>query len=144
MALSRIQRHPFVRVTKPVHWSILSKLPFSTIRLPTRARIRISDIFLPHIVRMPQDNQCRDSYLCPVTQAGPYFLAKAYPDLCFFSPLLDFTRDYEADTALVEVAVRELGKPRGLAKQAWAAAVRAQTEVERALWRWGSAPWPKQ
>jgi predicted CoA-substrate-specific enzyme activase len=90
-------------------------------------------VFLPHIVRMPQDNACRDSYLCPVTQAGPYFLAKAFPALRFLSPLLDFTRGYEPCLALVEMAVRELGKPRALAEQAWAAAVRAQTEVERAL-----------
>ena len=94
-------------------------------------------VFLPHIVRMPQDNPCRDSYLCPVTQAGPYFLAKAFPDLRFLSPLLDFTRGYEASSALVEMAVRELGKPRALAEQAWAAAVRAQTEVERALCEMG-------
>jgi len=90
-------------------------------------------VFLPHIVRMPQDNPCRDSYLCPVTQAGPYFLAKAFPDLRLLSPVLDFTRGYEASLALVDLAVRELGKPRQLAEQAWAAAVRAQTEVERAL-----------
>jgi hypothetical protein len=45
--------------------------------------------------------------LCPVTQAGPYFLAKAFPDFRF--------------------------KPHALAERAWAAAVRAQTEVERAL-----------
>ena len=94
-------------------------------------------VFLPHVLRMPQDNKCRDSYLCPVTQAGPYFLAKAFPDLRFLSPLLDFTRGYEADSALVEVAVRDLGKPRGLAEQAWAAAVRAQTEAEFALCEMG-------
>ena len=93
----------------------------------------VGQVFLPHIVRMPQDNPCRDSYLCPVTQAGPYFLAKAFPGLRFLSPLLDFTRGYEACSALVELAVRELGKPRPLAERAWAAAVRAQTEVERAL-----------
>jgi predicted CoA-substrate-specific enzyme activase len=90
-------------------------------------------VFLPHIVRMPQDSPCRDSYLCPVTQAGPYFLAKAFPALRFLSPLLDFTRGYGASSALVEMAVRELGHPRPLAEQAWAAAVRAQTEVERAM-----------
>ena len=94
-------------------------------------------VFLPHIVRMPQDNPCRDSYLCPVTQAGPYFLAKAFPDLRFLSPLLDFTRGYKASSALVEMAVRELKKPRELAEQAWAAAVRAQTEVECALGEMG-------
>jgi predicted CoA-substrate-specific enzyme activase len=90
-------------------------------------------VFLPHIVRMPQDNPCRDSYLCPVTQAGPYFLAKAFPDLRFLSPVLDFTMGYEASSALVEMAVRELRKPHDLAALAWAAAVRAQREVERAL-----------
>jgi len=95
-------------------------------------------VFLPHIVRMPQDNPCRDSYLCPVTQAGPYFLAKAFPDLRFLSPLLDFTCGYEASSALVEMAVRELEMPRALAEQAWAAAVRAQTDVERALCEMGA------
>jgi len=94
--------------------------------------------FLPHIVRMPQDHVCRDSYLCPVTQAGPYFLAKAFPELRFLSPVLDFTRGYEPSSALVEMAVRELGKPRDLAESAWAAAVRAQTEIERALLEMGS------
>jgi predicted CoA-substrate-specific enzyme activase len=89
--------------------------------------------FLPHIVRMPQDNPCRDSYLCPVTQAGPYFLAKAFPDLRFLSPVLDFTSGYEASSALVEMAVRELGKPRDLAGLAWAEAVRAQRAIEGAL-----------
>ena len=99
-------------------------------------------VFLPHVVRMPQANACRDSYLCPVTQAGPYFLAKAFPDLRFLSPLLDFTSGYEASSALVEMAVRDLGTPRPLAEQAWTAAVRAQTEVERALRRdWDSRPW---
>jgi predicted CoA-substrate-specific enzyme activase len=90
-------------------------------------------IFLPHVMRMPQSNDCRDSYLCPVTQAGPYFLAKAFPQIRILSPLLDFTGGYAASPALVEAAVRDLGVPRPLAGQAWAAAVRAQTEAESAL-----------
>ncbi|MCX6924124.1 MAG: acyl-CoA dehydratase activase, partial [Verrucomicrobia bacterium] len=89
--------------------------------------------FLPHIVRMPQDNPCRDSYLCPVTQAGPYFLAKAFPDVRFLSPVLDFTRGYEASLAMIEMAVHELGKSRHQAEQAWAAAVQAQMDVEHTL-----------
>ncbi len=52
-------------------------------------------VFLPHVTRMPQPNPCRDSYLCPITQAGPYFLAKAFPDVRFLSPSLDFTNGYE-------------------------------------------------
>ena len=90
-------------------------------------------VFIPHIVRMPQGNECRDSYLCPVTQAGPYFLAKAFPEIHFLSPLLDFTNGYAASPALVEMAVRDLGTPRQLADQAWLAAVRAQMEAETAL-----------
>ena len=90
-------------------------------------------VFLPHVVRMPQANDCRDSYLCPITQAGPYFLAKAFPEIRFLSPLLDFTNGYAASLALVEMAVRDLGTPRLLAEQAWTAAVRAQTEAESAL-----------
>lgn len=49
-------------------------------------------VFLPHISRMPQPNDCRDSFLCPITQPGPYFLAKAFPQIRFLAPLLDFTR----------------------------------------------------
>ncbi len=90
-------------------------------------------VFLPHVMRMPQPNDCRDSYLCPITQAGPYFLAKAFPEIRFLSPLLDFTNGYAASSALVEMAVRDLGTPRLLAERAWTTAVRAQMEVERAL-----------
>ena len=97
------------------------------------ARQGVNLIFLPHVLRMPQPNACRDSYLCPITQAGPYFIAKAFPDIRFLSPLLDFTNGYEGNPALVELVVRELGTRRELAEQAWAAAVRAQTETERAL-----------
>ena len=90
-------------------------------------------VFLPHVMRMPQPNDCRDSYLCPITQAGPYFLAKAFPEIRFLSPLLDFTNGYAASSALVEMAVRDLGTPRLLAERAWTTAVRAQMEAERAL-----------
>jgi predicted nucleotide-binding protein (sugar kinase/HSP70/actin superfamily) len=36
-------------------------------------------ILLPHVMRMPQREAWNESYLCPITQASPYFLAKAYP-----------------------------------------------------------------
>jgi predicted CoA-substrate-specific enzyme activase len=90
-------------------------------------------VFLPHVVRMPQHNSCKDSYLCPVTQAGPYFVAKAFPDTRLLSPVLDFTDGYTTNTALAEMAVRELGVDREVADKAWAAAVRSQTEAECAL-----------
>jgi predicted CoA-substrate-specific enzyme activase len=96
-------------------------------------------VFLPHVIRMPQADDCRDSYLCPITQAGPYFLAKAFPEIRFLSPMLDFTEGYAACPALVELAVRELGIPRPQAEQAWLAAVRVQTEMESALRLMGQA-----
>jgi predicted nucleotide-binding protein (sugar kinase/HSP70/actin superfamily) len=103
------------------------------------ARRGLGLVFLPHVMRMPQSNDCRDSYLCPITQAGPYFLAKAFPRIRFLCPLLDFTNGYAASSALVEMAVRDLGMSRSLAEQAWTAAVRSQTEVENALREMGQA-----
>jgi predicted CoA-substrate-specific enzyme activase len=93
----------------------------------------VDQVFLPHVSRMPRDRRCRDSYLCPITQAGPYFLARAFPEIHFHSPLLDFSRGYEASEAMVELAVGQLGYPRPLARNAWASAVRAQTDAEQAL-----------
>ncbi|MHC4209428.1 MAG: acyl-CoA dehydratase activase [Planctomycetota bacterium] len=93
----------------------------------------IDQVFLPHVSRMPRADRCRDSYLCPITQAGPYFLARAFPDIRFLSPLLDFAHGYEADEALVELAVGKLGYSRSLAREAWADAARAQTQAEQAL-----------
>ena len=76
------------------------------------ARQGVDLVFLPHVMRMPQAAPCRESYLCPITQASPYFLAKAFPDVRFLSPVLDFTNGYAACSALVEMAVRDLDCPR--------------------------------
>lgn len=90
-------------------------------------------IFIPHVMRMPHPNQCRESYLCPITQAEPYFLAKAFPGSRLLSPLLDFTNGYDTCSALIDTAVHDLGVEREPAQEAWTAAVRAQTEAERTL-----------
>lgn len=97
------------------------------------AKKNVGLIFIPHVVRMPHPNQCRDSYLCPITQAGPYFLAKAFPDRRVLSPVLEFINGYETCSALVDLAVAELGVGRELATGAWVAAVKAQTDAERTL-----------
>jgi len=94
-------------------------------------------VFLPQVARMPQNETCKDSYLCPITQAGPYFLAKAFPDVHFLSPVLDFTNGYTASMAMIEMAVRPLGVSQELASKAWALAVVAQTEAECALMEMG-------
>ena len=96
-------------------------------------------IFLPHVMRMPQREAWKESYLCPITQASPYFLAKAYPQIHLLSPLLDFSDGYAACRVLVEIAVNELGQSRELAERQWSAAVRAQTDAERELEELGKA-----
>jgi predicted CoA-substrate-specific enzyme activase len=97
------------------------------------ARRNVNLIFLPQVMHMPEPNACGDCYLCPITQASPSFMAKAFPDLQFLSPLLDFSKGYGFSSAMVEMAVRELRMPRELAGSAWTAAVHAQVEAERAL-----------
>lgn len=93
--------------------------------------------FLPHVMRMPRGDSWKESYLCPITQASPYFLAKAYPQIHLLSPLLDFSDGYAACSALVGLAVSELGQTRELAERQWDAAVSAQTDAEHDLQRLG-------
>jgi predicted CoA-substrate-specific enzyme activase len=97
------------------------------------ARRGVEVVFLPHVTRMPQPSACRDSLLCPITQASPYFLAKAFPETRVLSPVLDFTQGYGRCTGLTDLVVRELGVARDRAEAAWAAAVQAQQEAERAM-----------
>ncbi len=97
------------------------------------ARQGVDLIFLPHVTHMPRAAPCRESYLCPITQASPYFLAKAFPGVRFLSPVLDFTDGYAACSTLVAAAGPALDVPPRAAERAWAAAVRAQTKAEEAL-----------
>jgi len=96
-------------------------------------------IFLPHVMRMPRREAWKESYLCPITQASPYFLAKAYPQIHLLSPLLDFSDGYAASSTLVEMAVNELGHARELAERQWTSAVCAQTAAESDLQKLGQA-----
>ncbi|MGE5060619.1 MAG: acyl-CoA dehydratase activase [Betaproteobacteria bacterium] len=99
----------------------------------------VERIFLPHVMRMPQREAWKESYLCPITQASPYFLAKAYPQIHLLCPLLDFSEGYAACSTLVETAVNELGQTRESAERHWSAAVRAQTDAEGRLEQLGKA-----
>lgn len=96
-------------------------------------------IFLPHVLRMPAHQAWKESYLCPITQASPYFLAKAYPHIHLLAPLLDFSDGYAASAALVNMAVNELGQNREVAERQWHVAVQAQTAAESAIQKLGQA-----
>ena len=93
----------------------------------------VGPVFLPHVTHLPQGNPGHDCLLCPISQASPYFLAKAFCEVRFLSPILDFSHGYAASLALAEMAVKELGVAPELAASAWAAAVQAQTAAEQAL-----------
>lgn len=96
-------------------------------------------VFLPHVARMPQLRPARDCYLCPITQASPYFVAKAFPGVRLLSPLLDFADGYQPSAAMIKMAIADLGASPEAARSAWAAAVDAQLAAERALGELGRA-----
>jgi predicted CoA-substrate-specific enzyme activase len=90
-------------------------------------------VFMPHVKRMPKPGLCRDSCLCPITQASPFFLAAAFPDVRFLSPILDLSRGYECGPDLEEMVMREFMIGRERVQQAWEAAKSAQVGVEGAM-----------
>ena len=94
-------------------------------------------IFLPHVSRMPNHEAGRDSYLCPITQAAPYFMSKAFPGVAFLSPVLSFAQGYETCTGLADMACEQLGVSRAAAAQAYGEAVQAQVRAEQAMQRLG-------
>jgi len=94
-------------------------------------------IFLPHVNRMPKPEGTRDSYLCPITQASPYFISKAFPHVHFLSPVLNFAHGYEACDAMVEMASSRLSFSKPVAEEAYREAVRMQVETEQSMRRLG-------
>ncbi len=97
------------------------------------ARQSVDLVFLPHVKRMPLPGLCDDSYLCPITQASPFFLAAAFSDVRFLSPVLDFTCGYECGPEMEEMIARELGIGREQIRQAWKAARSAQIRTDCAM-----------
>ena len=75
--------------------------------------------------------------MCPITQASPYFLAKAFSEVRFLSPRFDFTHGYEIGSGLADIAMREFGATRERVQEAWETARNAQTEAERAMRKLG-------
>ena len=90
-------------------------------------------VFLPQVKRMPQPGPCRDSYLCPITQASPFFLAAAFPDMRFLSPILDLTSGYECGPELAELFEQEFGIGSDRVEQAWDSARNAQNKAEQSM-----------
>ncbi len=101
------------------------------------ARRGVKLVFLPHVKRMPRPYRSNDSYLCPITQASPFFLAAAFSDIRFLSPVLDFAHGYECGPDLEEMVAREFGIGHERVRQAWETAKSAQLGTERSMQEMG-------
>lgn len=87
-------------------------------------------IFLPHVHKLTKGEKWFDSTFCPITQASPYIISRAFNDTRFLNPVLDYSKGYESDESLVKMAVKELKQPKYLVEEAYEKAVVAQKEVE--------------
>ncbi|MGA2498727.1 MAG: acyl-CoA dehydratase activase-related protein [Tepidisphaeraceae bacterium] len=90
-------------------------------------------IFLPQVSRMPNPQAGRDSYLCPIAQASPYVIAKAFPGATILSPVLDFANGYAAAQDLVNLAESQLGFSRDAFQHAYQEAIDAQFQAEQSM-----------
>lgn len=88
-------------------------------------------IFVPHVYALPKPEGWLDTTFCPITQASPYFIRTAFNESKMLRPLLNFRYGYAEETALIDMAVKELGISRTLAEQAYKTAVQKQEEVEK-------------
>jgi predicted CoA-substrate-specific enzyme activase len=91
-------------------------------------------IFLPQLSTMPDKKSERKdrmsrSFLCPVTQASPYIIKKAFDKSNILSPLLAFHEGYSKCTGLIDVATT-LGVSKSHAAKAYKIACEVQLEIE--------------
>ncbi len=93
----------------------------------------IHQIFLPQVQRMPFGNEKYKSYLCPITQANPYIMNKAFEGVSFLNPVLDFVNGYEASDSMIKMAVNDLSCSKNDAEAAYSIAINVQMETERNL-----------
>jgi predicted CoA-substrate-specific enzyme activase len=97
----------------------------------------IPRIFLPQVYSLEKGEEWFDATFCPITQSSPYFIATAFRETNFLSPLLNFGEGYEKDEALVKMATKELKIPKKIAVVAYKKAVEKQTAVEKQFLDWG-------
>ncbi len=94
-------------------------------------------IFLPQIHTLEKGEEWFDATFCPVTQASPYFIATAFRETKFLSPLLHFVEGYDQNEALIKMATKELNIKKKLATEAYKKAVIKQRVVEKQFLDWG-------
>ncbi|MCK4845808.1 MAG: hypothetical protein KAS95_09055, partial [Candidatus Heimdallarchaeota archaeon] len=95
-------------------------------------------VFLPHVHKLTKGEKWYDSTFCPITQASPYIISRAFNGIRFLNPVLDYSEGYESDESLVKMAIKELKQPKKLAKYAFQKAISEQKRVDDKFSRWGN------
>ncbi len=88
-------------------------------------------IFLPYIYKMKKGEDWEDSTFCPITQSSTYVISRIFDQIPILSPELDFSKSYEANDALINMAITNFNLPVEICSQAYKKAVSAQLAFER-------------
>ncbi len=103
-------------------------------------RDEVDYLFLPHFKGQPGKGTSQRNVTCPISQAEPYYLRSAFRDHDGFrrlmesgrilSPIIDFSRGFEAaEHGFIQMA-SVLGRSRSAARRAYAHAVGVQKSAE--------------
>ncbi len=87
-------------------------------------------IFLPQVRGLPVTDQSKVGTICPLAQAEPYYLKAAFPELYenknVLTPVLDFSRGFQAALQPFVQLGKSLGATAAAAKEAYLGAVSRQ------------------
>ena len=75
--------------------------------------------------------------MCPITQASPFILKKAFSNVEFLSPSIDFIDGYESDNELISYFEREFNIPLNILQNAYLAAIGKQQSIEAEMMKLG-------
>ncbi|MCE7733973.1 MAG: hypothetical protein GPJ54_03785 [Candidatus Heimdallarchaeota archaeon] len=119
---------PFCFPVQVAHGAVLNLVNSSK-----ESQKNIDFIFFPQIQRMPYPKAKRNSYLCPITQASPFILQKAFPEIKFISPTMNFLDGYENCNAMIDIIVDKFDFRKDFVKQAYQKAVNEQLRIENEM-----------
>ncbi|MFV2014320.1 MAG: acyl-CoA dehydratase activase, partial [Candidatus Heimdallarchaeota archaeon] len=122
---------PFCFPTQIAHGAVLD-----LIRREENNKSKVDYVFFPQVQRMPHHG-VENAYLCPITQASPFILKKAFSNVEFLSPSIDFIDGYESDNELISYFEREFNIPLNILQNAYLAAIGKQQSIEAEMMKLG-------
>lgn len=119
---------PFCFPVQIAHGAVLS-----LVNMRTEEKNRVDYVFSPQIQRMPYSKAVRNSYLCPITQASPFILQKAFSNIEFISPSVNFLKGYEKCATMIDIIIDKFDFQKDFVKEAYQVAVSEQLRIEKEL-----------